>query len=317
MIFLSTLDANSSQTDVNSAISKKKGVGFGRIRVVQGARRPFDHSPSQKVPDVRGISAIRCGRCLGTHVSWRILCDSHNPRGFRIGHYTFKTPQHEFIRRTGVPPMNHNNQKKPPGFERYLKSSAVIDFDDPDVARKARVLAGGCTTDAEIAERCFLFVRDEILHSWDHRKNPVTLSASEVLRYGTGYCYAKSHLLAALLRSNGVPAGLCYQRLVCNEFGQPFFIHGLNAIWLEGSGWYRADARGLKPGYDAAFTPPVEALPYMVRFPGEADLPEVWDEPLPAIVGALTRYADYEEVRRNLPDIDVVNLAGKKDLFRS
>lgn len=57
------------------------------------------------------------------------------------------------------------------------------------------------------------FVRDQIRHSADYRPNPVTCKASEVLRHGTGYCYAKSHLLAALLRANGVPAGLCYQRL--------------------------------------------------------------------------------------------------------
>jgi len=37
--------------------------------------------------------------------------------------------------------------------------------------------------------------------------NPVTCKASDVLIYGTGYCYAKSHLLAALLRANAIPAG--------------------------------------------------------------------------------------------------------------
>lgn len=189
--------------------------------------------------------------------------------------------------------------------ERYLKASAIIDSDHPDVAGKARELASGCTTDREIAEHCFLFVRDGILHSWDHKKGPVTLKASDVLRHGTGFCYAKSHLLAALLRANGIPAGLCYQRLVSGEFGQAFFLHGLNAVWLDGYGWYRADARGLKPGHDAAFTPPAEVLPYVARAPGEAELPEIWDEPLPAIVDVLTRYDDIEAVRRHLPDIEI------------
>lgn len=194
--------------------------------------------------------------------------------------------------------------------ERYLKASVIIDFDHPDVAAKARDLSQGCTTDREIAERCFLFVRDEILHSWDHKKNPVTLNASEVLRHRTGFCYAKSHLLAALLRANGIPAGLCYQRLVSGEFGQQFFLHGLNAVWLEGVGWYRVDARGLKPGHDAAFTPPVEVLPYVAVAPGEAELPEIWEEPLPLIVDALTRYDDIEAVRRHLPDVEIAVTAG-------
>jgi len=43
------------------------------------------------------------------------------------------------------------------------------------------------------------------------QRDVVTCSASEVLREGTGICFAKSHLLAALLRAVGIPAGLCYQ----------------------------------------------------------------------------------------------------------
>jgi len=187
----------------------------------------------------------------------------------------------------------------------YLQASAIIDFDHTDVAAKAKNLTRDCTTDQEIAERCFLFVRDKIQHSWDHRKNPVTLRASDVLRHKTGFCYAKSHLFAALLRANGVPAGLCYQRLVSGEFGQPFFLHGLNAVWLKDFGWYRADARGLKSGHDAAFTPPVEVLPYIAAASGEAELPEIWAEPLPLIVEALTWHADIEAVRRHLPDVEI------------
>lgn len=197
---------------------------------------------------------------------------------------------------------------EPACLARYLKSSPVIDWHHPDVMEKARSLALGCGNDEEIARGCFLFVRDEIRHSWDHRVNPVTLTASDVLREGTGFCYAKSHLFAALLRANGIPAGLCYQRLVSGEFGQQFFLHGLNAVYLKNSGWYRADARGLKPYHDAAFTPPVEALPYVARAPGEAELPEIWDEPLPFVIETLSRYDDIEAVRRHLPDTEILSL---------
>ena len=97
------------------------------------------------------------------------------------------------------------------------------------------------------------------------KTNPVTLKASEVLQHGTGFCYAKSHLLAALLRANGIPAGLCYQRLSVNDTGAPWCLHGLNAVFLEDIGWYRCDARGNRPGVTAAFTPPVERLAFAVR----------------------------------------------------
>jgi transglutaminase-like putative cysteine protease len=199
-----------------------------------------------------------------------------------------------------------NSKRQGPIMERYLKRSAVIDWDDAEVLARARMLAAGEGGELAMAGRCFEFVRDEILHSHDHGRNPVTLRASEVLRHRTGYCYAKSHLLAALLRANGIPAGLCYQRLTLDEFQKPFCLHGLNAIYLREFGWYRVDARGLKPGLDARFDPPHERLAYVPSAAGEADLPEIWDDPAPCVVEALSRHRDYAELRRNLPDIELI-----------
>ncbi len=54
-------------------------------------------------------------------------------------------------------------------------------------------------------------VRDNVSHTRDASREEVTCAASEVLAAGTGICYAKSHLLAALLRAVGIPAGFCYQ----------------------------------------------------------------------------------------------------------
>lgn len=103
----------------------------------------------------------------------------------------------------------------------YLRGSEYIDSNHPLVLAKAAELAAGCDSDEAIAKRCFEFVRDTIEHSWDYRRNPVTCKASDVLIHGTGYCYAKSHLLAALLRANSIPAGLCYQRLAVGTEGPP------------------------------------------------------------------------------------------------
>lgn len=111
----------------------------------------------------------------------------------------------------------------------YLLADGIIDWRHPEVLARARQLAADAERKTEIARRCFEFVRDEIRHSWDYRQV-------------TGYCYAKSHLLAALLRANGIPAGLCYQRLKCGGSAPPYCLHGLNAVWLEGHGWYRVDA---------------------------------------------------------------------------
>jgi len=191
-------------------------------------------------------------------------------------------------------------------MQQYLTSSEYIDWQHPEVSRQAAVLAQGCATDEEIARRCFEFVRDEIRHSWDYRQNPVACRASEVLQHGTGYCYAKSHLLAALLRANAIPAGLCYQRLTLDGDLPPYSLHGLNAVYLKHHGWYRIDARGNKPGVTAEFLPPVERLAFPIVHAGEQDLPEIWAEPLAVVVQALTENRTVEEVCDNLPDIDLL-----------
>lgn len=191
-------------------------------------------------------------------------------------------------------------------LEPFLTASAIIDFDHPKVMRQARILASGRCSDLDLARACFLFVRDEIQHSWDYQINPVTCKASEVLIHGTGYCYAKSHLLAALLRANGIPAGLCYQRLTISDKGKgpPYCLHGLNAVFLREFGWYRIDARGNRHGVNAQFNPPHEQLGFALRVTGEIDFPDIWPEPLPVVINALQMYTDIHSVALNLPDME-------------
>ncbi|MCG7865195.1 MAG: Cro/Cl family transcriptional regulator [gamma proteobacterium symbiont of Stewartia floridana] len=190
-------------------------------------------------------------------------------------------------------------------MKEYLASTDLIDWKHPDILRKAKALSQGLGDQAAIAKACFEFVRDEIKHSNDFKLNPVTCKASDVLKHKTGYCYAKSHLLAALLRANGIPAGLCYQRLTIEDDKPPFCLHGLNAVYLPEFGWYRIDARGNKEGVEAQFTPPREQLAFRVVVQGEADFSEVWSEPLMEVVRVLTESETYQEVADNLPDIDI------------
>lgn len=188
----------------------------------------------------------------------------------------------------------------------YLAASEIIDWRHPAVLAKAHELAEGEKDPLAIAKHAFEFVRDGIRHSWDFQMNPVTCAASEVLLHGTGYCYAKSHLLAALLRANRIPAGLCYQRLSVNDSGPPFCLHGLNAVYLPEYGWYRIDPRGNKAGVDARFTPPVERLAFHCNECLEADLREIWPEPLPVVIKILAQCATVAEVHANLPDVELV-----------
>jgi transglutaminase-like putative cysteine protease len=191
-------------------------------------------------------------------------------------------------------------------MSRFLESTDILNWRHADVSARARTLRGGLTDRIEIARRCFEWVRDEVKHSVDYGLTPVTCTASDVLRERSGFCYAKSHLLAALLRANGLPSGLCYQRLSLSGGAPPYCLHGLNAVWLPGVGWYRVDPRGNRNGIDAQYLPPVERLAFSVSAPGEADLPEIWAEPLPIVVEALRAHQTTDALSRNLPDVELL-----------
>ncbi len=191
-------------------------------------------------------------------------------------------------------------------MEKYLAATRIIDWNNPEIIELSKSLSSGKEGDIEIARSCFEYVRDEIKHSKDYKLNPVTCRASEVLKYKTGYCYAKSHLLAALLRANNIPAGLCYQRLTVQDDIPPYCLHGLNAVYLSNYGWYRIDARGNKEGVSAEFLPPIEKLAFSIKVEGEVDLPEIWDEPIFEVVKILEGASTYQEVAENLPDIELI-----------
>jgi hypothetical protein len=194
--------------------------------------------------------------------------------------------------------------------QEFLRSTGTIDWTQPAVLGKAAELSQGSTNQLERAKRCFEWVRDSIQHSSDFRRNPVTCNASQVLAEGTGYCYAKSHLLAALLRANRIPAGFCYQRLSIDDKGAPFSLHGLNAVYLPQFGWYRVDARGNKQGVNAEFCPPVERLAFQIVFPEEKMFSEILPDPLPVVVAALCAHPTWDDMYTHLPDWEFPTLSG-------
>lgn len=199
-------------------------------------------------------------------------------------------------------------------MEPYLQPSEMIDWENPAILELAKTLALNQQGAIAIGRSCFEWVRDEIRHSYDYQMNPVTCRASDVLRYRTGYCYAKSHLLAALLRANGIPAGLCYQRLSMNDTGAPYCLHGLNTVYLPEIGWYRMDARGNRSGVDAQFTPPIEQLAFKIQCSEEVDFPMIFAEPLDVVVQALQRYRLWDELLQNLPDCSLEDVQGNLNL---
>ena len=120
---------------------------------------------------------------------------------------------------------------------RYLEANEIIDFecrDSCEITNLALEIKANSEDEISYIKNAFEYVRDSISHSADIQGNIVTCKASEVLRTKEGICYAKSHLLAALLRCNQIPTGFCYQRLILDDETAPYLIiHGLNAVYIE------------------------------------------------------------------------------------
>jgi hypothetical protein len=200
-------------------------------------------------------------------------------------------------------------------MNQYLTKSKFIDFDNREINKVSNQLASQAHNQIDFVKACYQFVRDEIKHSWDYKLNPVTCSASEALIHRTGFCYSKSHLLAALLRANMIPTGICYQRIYVEEGNVSFFcLHALNAVYLDKYGWYRIDARGNNDSINAQFEPPIEKLAFPIKEKGEADFPEIWPVPLPQIIDVLTKHSTFEQVVRNLPDVELATTGGQQQI---
>jgi len=186
---------------------------------------------------------------------------------------------------------------------KFLEETNIINYSNQEIQKLAKSLSIECKNDIEIAKKCFEYVRDNIRHSGDYKDSITTCKASDVLKYQTGWCYAKSHLLASLLRVNDIPTGFCYQRLSCSEYKKDIYcIHGLNAIYLKDYGWYKIDARGNKKDVDAQFNPPVEKLAFKIG-KNEFNLPNIYGEPLEMVVKTLEKYKTYNEMINHFPDI--------------
>jgi transglutaminase-like putative cysteine protease len=185
----------------------------------------------------------------------------------------------------------------------FTAASEFVDWQHPDIVGQATKLAASLDSRDAIAQACFEFVRDEIRHSADANDTIITIKASDVLKEASGYCYAKSHLLAALLRANQIPAALCYQRLSLESGGAPFCLHGLNAVQLENGDWYRVDPRGNKPGVNAQFIPPIERLAFPLECEGEEDIDGLFAEPMPEVIKAMRAQDTVQNLYRALPDI--------------
>ncbi|PWR75390.1 transglutaminase-like domain-containing protein [Methanospirillum stamsii] len=169
----------------------------------------------------------------------------------------------------------------PASITPYLSCSGVISCTNAEIRTLARSITANGIDDIDRARILYTWVRDSIAHSVDAGQTNLFWNASDVLTAGHGLCFGKSHLLVALCRVLGIPAGLCYQR-VRREDGS-FVLHGLCAVYYEQiDKWVRLDPRGNKPGISAEFSIDSEQIAYEPSYDGEwldqHIYPEPWHE---------------------------------------
>ena len=186
----------------------------------------------------------------------------------------------------------------------YLKEDDVIDYSDEAITQLADELYKKADSETEYIKAAFEFVRDEVSHSADINEDMITCSASVVLRARHGICFAKSHLLAALLRCKSIPTGFCYQKLTFGDETSPVLVyHGLNGVYLnEYKKWIRLDARGNKGKINAQFSIDEEQLAYLVRTEkGEEDGLVIYPAPDVKILEKLRNNKTRTELWNDLP----------------
>ena len=189
-------------------------------------------------------------------------------------------------------------------MEEYLKADDVIDHRKKPILQLADELFQQSDDELSFIKTAYEFVRDHISHSADKKEDILTCTASEVLEAGHGICFAKSHLLAALLRCKSVPTGFCYQKLILDDETAPVLVyHGLNGVYIkELKKWIRLDARGNREDVDAQFSIDHEQLAFPVRPEmGEIDSCTVYPKPDVKIVETLTKSKTRTALWNHLP----------------
>lgn len=101
------------------------------------------------------------------------------------------------------------NKSESGDFQLYLKPTAFIDSDSPEVVSFTETHRAGAKGDIEKGVKLFYAVRDGIRYDpYNIVLKPEAFKASNILKKGSGYCVAKAIVLAAAARAAGIPSRL-------------------------------------------------------------------------------------------------------------
>lgn len=185
----------------------------------------------------------------------------------------------------------------------FLKENKYVNYTAENIILKAEELFKGIDNDIEKTKTAYEYVRDEISHSFDIKAKIITTKASDVLKYKTGICHAKANLIAALLRSQNIPTGFCFQHItLADDNSLGYCVHAYNGVYLQNK-WIKLDARGNTNGKNAQFS--LEEP--MLAFPNRSEYDEyfwkgIYASPHMDTMKVLEHAKTIQDIIDNIPD---------------
>lgn len=124
----------------------------------------------------------------------------------------------------------------------YINSNQQVNFTkDSKTIKKAEELVKDCKTDLEKVEKIYNYVIDAMTYDKDKAEKAKNGELSgyvpeidKVISSGQGICYDYAAVLAAMLRSQGIPA-----KLVKGYVAPNGLYHAWNEFFIKGSGWFK------------------------------------------------------------------------------
>ncbi len=144
--------------------------------------------------------------------------------------------------------------KNIPESERlFLKSTALVQSENPEIIKLSRALTDKATTEYEAVTRILNWVADNVKYTY----NPPHFDALWTLKTGKGNCQNFAHLAVALLRASGIPArvvgGISLKESWKIPLGKSFLVqsmgqggHAWIEIYFSDLGWLSYDPQQSK-----------------------------------------------------------------------
>lgn len=125
-------------------------------------------------------------------------------------------------------------------FSPFLLPNQIVNYTPNSSAiNLARQLISNCSSDLEVVQQVYYWVQHNITYDTDkadlvQKVTGYRPDLEQVLQDKKGICYDYAALVAAMLRSNGIPCKLI--KGYVNSEGKDLY-HAWNMIWLKETGW--------------------------------------------------------------------------------